>query len=366
MLSTSSKWLIFSGVIVTGVLVYLLAPVITPFLMGALLAYLGDPLADRLETKKLSRTLSVIIVFVVIFLVVLLVPIVLLPLIEQQVSALAANFPKYIDWVQQNVVPFISQTLNVDPTVLNTDTIKQSIVGSWREVGGFAGNIVSGISKSGMVLLAWVANLVLVPVVTFYLLRDWDVLIDKIHKLLPRNSEPTVVKLAKESDDVLGQFLRGQLTVMVVLGFIYTMGLWIVGLDLALLVGMVAGLVSFVPYLGFIVGIVLAGIAAIMQFGDMTYLFYVLIVFGIGQAFEGMLLTPLLVGDKIGLHPVAVIFAVMAGGQLFGFVGVLLALPVAAIIVVLLRHMHELYKTSEIYGESAPDEAAQNPDEPSS
>jgi predicted PurR-regulated permease PerM len=215
-------------------------------------------------------------------------------------------------------------------------------------------------------LLAWVANLVLVPVVTFYLLRDWDVLMDKIRRLLPRTSEQTIVKLAKESDDVLGQFLRGQLTVMVVLGFIYTVGLWIVGLDLALLVGTIAGLVSFVPYLGFIVGIVFAGVAAIMQFGDITYLLFVLIVFGIGQAFEGMLLTPLLVGDKIGLHPVAVIFAVMAGGQLFGFVGVLLALPVAAIVVVLLRHMHELYKTSEIYGEIVVDELTENSDEKSS
>ncbi len=353
MLSTSSKWLIFAVVVGSGILVYLLAPVITPFLMGALLAYLGDPLVDRLEAKKLSRTVSVIIVFVIIFLVVLLVPVVLLPLIEQQFSALATNFPRYIDWIQQNVVPFISQTFNIDPAILNTATLKQSIVTSWREVGGFAGNIVSGISKSSVVLLSWLANLVLVPVVTFYLLRDWDVMMEKIRQLLPRATEPTVVKLAKECDDVLGQFLRGQVTVMVALGIVYTVGLWIVGLDLALLVGMIAGLVSFVPYLGFIVGIVLAGIAAIMQFGDMTYLLYVAIVFGIGQALEGTLLTPLLVGDKIGLHPVAVIFAVMAGGQLFGFVGVLLALPVAAVIVVLLRHVHELYKLSEIYGEAA-------------
>ena len=351
-MSASSKWLVFAGVVATGFLVYLLAPVITPFMVGALLAYLGDPLVDRLEAKKLSRTVSVIIVFLIMFLVVLLIPVVLLPLIEHQISALATNFPKYIDWVQQNVVPFVSQLLNVDPTVLDTATVKQSIVGSWREVGGFAGNIVSGISKSSMVLVAWLANLVLVPVVTFYLLRDWDVMIDNIRQLLPRALEPAVVKLSKECDDVLGQFLRGQMTVMIALGIVYTVGLWIVGLDLALLVGMIAGLVSFVPYLGFIVGIVLAGIAAIMQFGDMTYLLYVAIVFGIGQALEGMLLTPLLVGDKIGLHPVAVIFAVMAGGQLFGFVGVLLALPVAAVIVVLLRHVHDLYRLSEIYGES--------------
>lgn len=223
---------------------------------------------------------------------------------------------------------------------------------NWRDVGGFAGKFASAITKSGVALAAWLANLVLVPVVTFYLLRDWDVMVARIRELLPRQQEPTIVKLAKNSDEVLGQFLRGQLAVMVALGTIYTVGLWIVGLDLALLVGMIAGLVSFVPYLGFIVGIVLAGIAAMMQFGDAVYLFYVAIVFGVGQILEGMVLTPLLVGDKIGLHPVAVIFAVMAGGQLFGFVGILLALPVAAVVVVILRHMREVYTASELYGNS--------------
>jgi len=352
MISSSTRWFIFAGIMAAGVLVYLLAPVLTPFLVGALLAYLGDPLVDRLEAKKLSRTVSVVVVFIIILLFVTIIPLVLLPLIEQQISALAANFPKYIDWIQQHVVPIISQSLNVDPALLNTATIKQSIAAHWRDVGGIAGNIMSGISKSSPVLLAWFANLVLVPVVTFYLLRDWDVLVERIHQLVPRKQEATVAKLAKESDEVLGQFLRGQLTVMVALGTIYSVGLWIVGLDLALLVGMIAGLVSFVPYLGFIVGIVLAGVAAIMQFGDMTNLLYVAIVFGIGQALEGMLLTPLLVGDKIGLHPVAVIFAVMAGGQLFGFVGILLALPVAAVVVVILRHMHEVYTSSQLYGKA--------------
>jgi predicted PurR-regulated permease PerM len=206
------------------------------------------------------------------------------------------------------------------------------------------------ISKSGVAALAFLANLVLVPVVTFYLLRDWDLLLQKIHHLVPRKQEPVIRKLAKESDAVLGQFLRGQLTVMVALGAVYTTGLWITGLDLALLVGMIAGLVSFVPYLGFIVGILLAGAAAIMQFGDPVYLIYVAIVFGIGQLLEGMVLTPLLVGDKIGLHPVAVIFAVMAGGQLFSFIGILIALPITAVIVVLLRHVYDIYTGSELYG----------------
>ncbi|WP_455200376.1 AI-2E family transporter [Kaarinaea lacus] len=350
MITASTRWFLFAGIVATGLLIYLLSPVLMPFLIGALLAYLGDPLVDRLEAKKLSRTAAVIVVFVVILLVVLSLPLVLLPLIEQQITALITNIPKYIDWVQNTVVPFLSQKLNVDASLFNIETVKKSITTHWRDVGGIAGYIVNTVSKSGFALLAILANLVLVPVVTFYLLRDWDVLVERIHHLLPRKQEPVISMLAKESDVVLGQFLRGQLMVMVALGTTYTIGLWIVGLDLALLVGMIAGLVSFVPYLGFIVGILLAGIAAIMQFGDVTYLLYVAIVFAIGQSLEGMVLTPLLVGDKIGLHPVAVIFAVMAGGQLFGFVGILIALPVAAVAVVILRYIYGVYTESELYG----------------
>ncbi|MFT5520940.1 MAG: hypothetical protein ACI9IA_001540 [Enterobacterales bacterium] len=158
-----------------------------------------------------------------------------------------------------------------------------------------------------------------------------------------------VTQLASEMDDVLGAFLRGQLLVMLALGIIYSVGLWMIGLNVALIIGMIAGLASIVPYLGFIVGIAAAIIAAVVQFGDFSVLLYVVIVFGVGQMLESMLLTPLLVGDKIGLHPVAVIFAIMAGGQLFGFVGILVALPVAAVIMVLLRYMTQQYKLSAAY-----------------
>jgi predicted PurR-regulated permease PerM len=185
--------------------------------------------------------------------------------------------------------------------------------------------------------------------VTFYLLRDWDILMDRIRELLPRRAEPVVVELAKECDSTLGAFLRGQMTVMFALGVIYSLGLMLVGLDLALLLGMLAGLASVVPYMGFIVGIVAASIAAFFQFDGWFHLVAVWIVFGVGQMLEGMILTPLLVGDRIGLHPVAVIFAILAGGQLAGFVGILIALPVAAVGAVLLRHAHASYKVSALY-----------------
>ncbi len=209
---------------------------------------------------------------------------------------------------------------------------------------------MSSVSHSGGVIAEWLMNLLLIPVVTFYLLRDWDGLIAKVHDLLPRRVAPTATKLAGEVDTVLAAFVRGQFYVMLALGGIYSIGLWMTGLDVALLIGMLAGLVSFVPYLGSIVGIVMACVAALVQFHELIQLVPVAIVFIIGQSLEGMVLTPMLVGDKIGLHPVAVMFAVLAGGQLFGFLGILLALPVASVIMVLLRHVHDLYRYSDFYG----------------
>ncbi|MCG6970458.1 MAG: AI-2E family transporter [Gammaproteobacteria bacterium] len=351
MIIDSTKWFVFAGIIVASVLLYLLAPVLSPFLAGTLLAYLGDPLVDRLETYKLPRTAAVVVVFVTILLLLLLLPLILLPLIEQQISALVAKLPAYIDWIQQTVIPFLSQALNIESGVLDMTSLKQAVAKHWREMGGIATNVVTMVSQSGLMMVAWLANLVLIPVVTFYLLRDWDVVVARIRALLPRRNEATIVQLARESDEVLGAFLRGQLIVMIALGVIYSVGLWVVGLELAFLIGMIAGLVSFVPYLGTIVGILLASVAAVMQFQDVVHLAFVAVVFGVGQMLEGMLLTPLMVGDKIGLHPVAVIFAVMAGGQLFGFVGILVALPVAAVIAVLLRHAVQRYTDSGLYAD---------------
>ena len=209
---------------------------------------------------------------------------------------------------------------------------------------------MSSLGRSGQVLLGWLTYLLLIPVVTFYLLRDWDILVASVRDLLPQRAAPTITKLAGEIDAVLAEFLRGQLTVMLALALIYTVGLWMVGLDLAFVIGMLAGLVSFVPYMGVVVGLSSAVIAAFLQFQDVVHLAGVAAVFGVGQVLEGMVLSPMLVGDRIGLHPVAVIFAVMAGGQLFGFFGVLVALPVAAAVVVVLRHSRDEYLKSAFYG----------------
>ena len=353
-MADSQKWLILAFLLVTGWLIYLLAPVLMPFALAAILAYLGDPLADKLETVKiksfqLGRTYAVIVVFMAMLLIISVIAIILVPIIESQISHLIANFPVYTQWLNEAIIPWLDRELGLKISLIESDKILPIIKSHWQKAGESALAFMGSVSRSGALLVAWIMNLVLIPVITFYLLRDWDLLVIKVHDLLPRRLAPTATKLAAETDVVLAAFMRGQFYVMLALGVIYSLGLWLVGLKLALLIGMMAGLVSFVPYLGSIVGIVVACIAALLQFHQPMYLIPVSIVFIVGQSIEGMVLTPLLVGDKVGLHPVAVMFAVLAGGQLFGFLGILLALPVASVIMVLLRHIHEIYRDSSFY-----------------
>tara|TARA_R110002050_G_scaffold71891_3_gene154652 strand:+ start:35424 stop:36494 length:1071 start_codon:yes stop_codon:yes gene_type:complete len=347
-MTDSNKLLLMIATVIASWLFYQLSPVLMPFFMSALLAYLADPIVDKLEAKKLSRTLSVSIVFTVLSLVALLLLLVILPLLSAQIAALFKRLPDYLSVFQATVVPWLnSMGLPVDSIDINT--VKQALTTYWSEVGQFAGGVFSYITGSGVAVLQWLANLILVPVVTFYLLRDWDLIVARFRELLPRRHAAKFIELTLECDDMLAAFIRGQLMVMFALSTIYTVGLALIGLELSLLVGVVAGVVSFVPYLGLIVGIGLAGLAAFFQFHEWLPIVLVVLVFGVAQVVEGVVLTPRFVGERIGLHPVAVIFSVLAGGQLFGFTGVLLALPAAAVIMVLLRHAHRRYLSSQIY-----------------
>ncbi|WP_172146688.1 MULTISPECIES: AI-2E family transporter [Pseudomonas] len=355
----SRRWLWIAGLLLLGWLLYLLQPILSPFLIGVLLAYLGDPLVDRLERWKLSRTWGVIVVFALFSLILAILLLVLVPMLGKQLMRLYELAPQMLDWTQNQALPWVQAKLGLSDGFWRFDQLKAAFSKHLGETTDILGMLLSKATASGLALLAWLVNLLLIPVVSFYLMRDWDLMVARLRGLLPRNQEGLVVKLVGECHEVLGAFLRGQLLVMLALGVMYAVGLMLIGLELGLLIGLLAGLASIVPYLGVVVGIGAALTAGLFQFGGDFYpLLAIAAVFTVGQMLEGMLLTPWLVGDRIGLHPVAVIFAIMAGGQLFGFTGVLLALPVAAVIMVLVRHAHDLYKLSDLYGEppSASDE----------
>jgi predicted PurR-regulated permease PerM len=322
-----------------GGLLYLLAPVLTPFLIAALLAYVFNPLVTRLERWRWPRTLSVVLLFVLLLVALILLGLWLIPRSVQQLGAFAARLPGYLETLREHGLPWLESVFG-GAVAIDFDTLKQQAIEHGRGLAATAAGMLADLGRSGMKLATVVVNLVLVPVVLFYLLRDWNDLVARVPGLFPAAWRPRLARLARETDEVLGAFLRGQLLVMLALAAIYSSGLLLVGLDLALPIGIAAGLVSFVPYLGFIVGIAAAGAAAYVQFHDPLVLAGVAAVFAVGQVIESALLTPNLVGDRIGLHPVAVIFAILAGGQLFGFFGVLLALPAAAAIAVWLRHLH--------------------------
>lgn len=349
--ANSNRWYFMAVFLLLGFFIYVLSPILTPFAISALIAYLFDPFADKLESWKVSRTLSVVIVFLVMIFIFFIILLFLIPTLEHQISNLIVNLPNYFQWLSDHLTPLLREKFGLQTDVFNMTEVTTLLKAHWNEAGGFAKTVIASLSQSGLVIVSWMMNIVLIPVITFYLLRDWDILTARVGELIPRPVYPTINKLVTESNSVLSAFLRGQFSVMLALGVIYTIGLMIIGLDLSLLIGMGAGIVSFIPYLGAITGMVVGVITAFVQFGDLTMVVYVLMVFGIGQLLEGMVLTPWLVGDRIGLHPVAVIFSVLAGGQLFGFVGILLGLPIAAVVMVLLRFAHHNYMMSKAYGD---------------
>lgn len=297
----------------------------------------------------MSRLLAVCVVFFAFSAVLALLLLFSIPLIVQQVQTLVEKLPEWLTQLQNLLLPLLQSWFDLPEGALPVEQFKHTVTENWLGFGHFLTRLTQYIAGSGLVAFGVLANLVLIPVVSFYLLRDWDILVARIRDLLPRAWEPVAVSRLSECDEIIGAFIRGQFIVMLSLGAFYSLGLSIVGLDLAILLGTIAGLASIVPYLGFIVGIGATSIAAYFQFHDFWTLLLVVGVFGVGQMLESMFLTPLLVGDRIGLHPVAVIFAILAGGQLAGFTGVLLGLPVAAVIMVWLRHFHDHYKNSDLY-----------------
>ncbi|MDF1607186.1 AI-2E family transporter [Hoeflea sp. YIM 152468] len=339
-------WLIALAVFIVFLLVF--RSILLPFVAGMALAYFLDPVADWFERRGFSRlmaTLAILTAFVGVFAVTLIV---LIPVLVTQAADLGGRIPGYITQLQSllmadsNLLPgWISGQLG---------QIKESFAALLKEGAGLVGTIFQQIWNSGMALLDIAALFVVTPVVAFYLLLDWDNMIEKVDRWIPRDHVGTVRNLASQIDQAIAGFVRGQGSVCLILGLIYAVGLSIVGLNFGLLIGIFAGLISFIPYVGSLVGLVLALIVAIVQFWpDFIMIGAVVGVFAAGQFFEGNILQPRLVGSSVGLHPVWLMFALFAFGALFGFVGMMIAVPAAASVGVLVRFAISRYLDSDLY-----------------
>lgn len=331
---------------------YLLKPVVIPFVGAFLIAYLFSPLVEKLHQFGLPRWLSISLVFIGIGVVVTLAIWYLVPLVWQQLMYAKSSIPTAVHWVNYTFLPWLSSTFNLMPMEIDTEQISAAVM-DYIQTNYSADSIqamVTKLAQSGLNFLQIGGTVVLIPIIAFYFLLDWTRMLDALRRLIPRPYERSTLQIVGECHSVLGAFVKGQFLVMFLLGVVYAVGLQIIGLEVGLIIGMIAGLASIIPYLGFGVGIIAAVIATFFQFGlDWMQLALVLGVFMVGQAIEGYVLQPFLLGDKIGLSPVAVVFAVLAGAQLAGFFGMLIALPVAAVIVVLLRHVKECYEKSRLY-----------------
>jgi predicted PurR-regulated permease PerM len=343
-------WLFSLGLVVA--FFYYLSNVMAPFLSAALLVYMMNPAVNRLVRYRLPRLLAVLLVFIVIILVLLLLLLFLVPLFLQQTHLLMKLLPQMMMVLQERLLPWI-QSLQGGPIETSHAsvlvTLKNTLATHWQGASDIATIILQTIATSSMALLHLLTNILLVALVTFYGLLDWDLVLNAAQTLLPPRIAPTLLRLCNEANEMIGAFFRGQLWIMVLLGLGYGIGLGLMGLNVGLLIGLIAGLLSVVPYLGFISGAFIAIVVSLFQFHGFAYVYPITGLFVVGHLLESFWLTPWLVGDKIGLHPIAVIFAIVVSGECFGFMGVLLALPLAAVLKVLLRYFYQRYLRSPFY-----------------
>ncbi|WP_174874980.1 AI-2E family transporter [Vogesella oryzae] len=325
-----------------------LSAVLAPFITAAVLAYILDPLVDRLQARGLSRTAALLLVMLAGFFAVLGLLLIVVPMLISQAQALTARLPVLVDFVQHSALPWLNHALGTSISI-DSQSWRDALAGNAAGVRQALARLAPQLGHGGALLLQTVANLALLPVLLYYFLHGWDDMVARVATLVPRRWADQVGEIASEVDDMLGQFLRGQLSVMLIMAAIYGGGLALTGLDSGLAIGIVAGLLVFIPYLGAFTGLLLATLAAMLQFDSASGLLLVWGVFAIGQLLESFLVTPYLVGERIGLSPVTVIFALMAFGELMGFAGVLLALPLAAISVILGRHLIRHYFNSRFY-----------------
>lgn len=344
---------ILAIIVILGWMVWLLQPILAPFIAAFILAYLLNPLVEKLtQWGRMPRWVSIGAVFLLMTALLVAATWWLVPLLWQQLMFAKENIPNAVNWFNGPLRLWLEQRLNMQIAPIDPQHVSDEVL-LYLQTNYNASSVqtaLANIARSGLSAINVVVLIVLVPIVTFYFLLDWRGMLQRIQLMIPRRLEPKVVQVTTECDQVLGAFVKGQLVVMLLLGAVYAIGLQLVGIEVGLIIGLVAGLASIIPYLGFAVGLVAAIVASLLQYGlNWVNLGLVGVVFMVGQVVEGYILQPFLLGDKIGLSPVAVIFAVMAGAQLFGFVGMLLALPMAAVLVVLCRHAYQSYQSSTLY-----------------
>ena len=331
-----------------ALVVWLLGPVLTPFIVAAVLAYVLHPLVERLARRRVPRALAVAIVEIAAIVVVLAVLLLIVPILSKQLPLLREQIPLLADRANTQLSPWLAR-FGID-VALDTASIKAFVLKYLdANLEEWLTTAMSSARIGGSILLALLGNLLLVPMVLFYLLMDWNNLVARAAGMIPPRLRDRAHGFMSECDAMLGQYLRGQLLVMVALAVFYSVGLALFGFDLAVPVGVFTGLAVFIPYVGFGLGLVLALISGVLQFTGWHGIVGVAVVFGIGQVIESFVLTPMLVGDRIGMSPLTVIFALLAFGHLFGFVGVLIALPVSAVLVVAVRRLRETYVESELF-----------------
>ena len=340
-------WLV-GALLLFGVL-WLLREVLLPFVLGMTLAYLLDPVADRLERLGLSRTLATTAILAAFFAVVVIGLLLLYPVLARQIAGLVRRLPELIDQARDRVLPFINSLLE-QVGVSGIEQVQAAASGQAEKAVQFAVGFLGGLITSGAAIINALSVIVITPVVAFYMIRDWDRLVRLVDDWLPRRHYDVLRAQLLEIDRVLAGFVRGQLTVCAILGAFYAVGLSAIGLEFGLVIGVLSGVLSIIPYVGTFVGFLATAAIALIQFwNEPWWIAAALGIFGLGQFLEGNVITPKLVGEKVGLHPVWLMFALVAFGTLFGFVGVLLAVPAAAVIGVLVRFGLGRYRLSPFY-----------------
>ena len=347
-INTQRYMLILAVLLIVGSLMYALRSVLLPFVVGTVVAYFLDPVVNRLTRNlKISRSAATSIVLVSFLLILLPILILLGMMAISQVSDFLLNLPGYIESFGAKIKIWIVQAQTHFPSIIPSN--RADIMRNFGESAKPLVKLLQKIISNGFALVNVISLLLISPIVAFYMLRDWHNFTGKIYDLIPQKNKQNVIDGAKAVDRIISGYLRGQALVCVILGSFYSFGLWLVDLHLGILVGFIAGLISFIPYVGSISGFLMAIVLVVTQYGTLPKILEVVAVFLIGQFLEGNFLTPKLVGENIGLHPVWVMFALLAGGVLLGLLGMIIAVPVAAIIGVLLRYMIEHYKNSRIY-----------------